>query len=268
MTLRWRFPALSMPCGRALFFPVQSGHPMRCFPAPFGVLAVAGACIAGLLPNAAAFAQERSPRAGGHATPHDFQLPALPLGDSLERFSRVTGAAVLIDAREATRPAGPLMGTYTEDEALARLLDGTGLRARRSGISGYVVAPGGPGRPRAADPAGGIPGLPPGDAALRAYVGRVQTALLRGLCDGGPLQSGAYRLALQLRVGDDGRVRQWRLLDSTGDQARDAALARLVAGLSAGAPLPAGLPQPFTILIGPDAQARSADCAALARADR
>lgn len=74
------------------------------------------------------------------AAPVDFNLPAQPAADALLEFSRQAGLDVLypFDELRAVR-ANAVAGTLEPDDALARLLAGTGYAARRYRGDKYVV---------------------------------------------------------------------------------------------------------------------------------
>ena len=99
------------------------------------------------------------------ATPADFRLPAQPLGDALVAFSAQAQVDVLFAFDEVKGvPAPALSGRFEPDEALTRLLAGSGFAAYRHGARHYVVRSAAPitgsltGRLRTADgaPAAGV----------------------------------------------------------------------------------------------------------------
>lgn len=189
---------------------------------------------------------------------YDFALPAQALGDSLEAIGRMAGVAVLADERYARQPAPALSGRLTVMEALHRLLGGSDLRIRHTdGEAVVIYAPTVDARARgtanagAPVAAGDIPGARAGGADFSGYIGRVQKALLRTLCGSAATRPGGYRLALQLRLGDSGKVARMRLLDTTGSDRVDAAVTRAIQGMDVGAPPPAGMPQPMSVLLLP-----------------
>lgn len=74
------------------------------------------------------------------AAPIDFRLPAQPASESLLAFSQQAGVEVLYSFDELqTVRANPVIGAHEPDEALARLLNGTGFAAYRFGTAKYVV---------------------------------------------------------------------------------------------------------------------------------
>ncbi|WP_197488079.1 STN domain-containing protein [Bordetella ansorpii] len=189
----------------------------------------------------------------------DFDIPAQGLGSALERYSRQTGIAVLVDERYAAHPASAVRGRYDARQALQRLLAGTALTARYAAYAHSIVVHGpAPAAARASVlpapalvPVGSIPGVAQGGDRTREYVGRIQQALSRALCGSPASRPGGYRLALQLRLDADGAVQRMRLLDTTGNPARDAAVSAVVRRLHVGWPPPAAMPQPVSILLLP-----------------
>ncbi len=244
---------------------------MTGIPASVSVLALAGGliCLGVLTVSAKAHAQPASSQTA--ATRLQFDIPAQALGDALDEYSRLTGVAVLIDDAYARRQSGAVRGSRTAADALRQLLAGTGLAARYPGAQSIVIY----GPPDAASPAiapsveivaaSDIPGARMRNTDYGPYVGRVQSALRRVLCSSAATRPGAYRLALQLRLNVQGTVERVRLLDTTGEDTRDAAISRAVQALDVGASPPAGMPQPISILLLPEGPQSQADCASLAR---
>ncbi|TFL15417.1 TonB-dependent receptor [Pusillimonas caeni] len=71
---------------------------------------------------------------------HHFDIPAGSLDQALSRFGRQSGAAISVNA-ELTRglDSPSLSGSYTEAEALRRLLAGSGLQAIRDSSGEYTL---------------------------------------------------------------------------------------------------------------------------------
>ncbi|MGQ9366819.1 TonB-dependent siderophore receptor [Azospirillum sp. ST 5-10] len=70
-----------------------------------------------------------------------FDVPAQPLASALNAFGRQAGLQVSVDAAAAAAAeARAVRGTYTVDEALARLLAGTGIAWRFSGDRTVVLS--------------------------------------------------------------------------------------------------------------------------------
>ncbi len=69
------------------------------------------------------------------------ELPALPLQEALAVIGNTYGITVIAPGELVReRSAPPITGRYTPDEAVARLLNGSDLAARRSGSGAIVVA--------------------------------------------------------------------------------------------------------------------------------
>ena len=69
----------------------------------------------------------------------EIDLPAQPLGQALNALAQKTGSPIAAPAAlVAGKQAPGLKGRYTPQEALGRLLEGSGLQARREG-AGFVV---------------------------------------------------------------------------------------------------------------------------------
>jgi len=245
---------------------------MRANSASVSVLTLAW-CLAG---TATLFAPDgaRAQAAGSNppvamqaGTRIEFDIGAQRLGDAIAAFSRATGLDVLVDGEDAQRPAGAVRGRLTAAQALEALLAGTGLEARHATATSVVIqAARGPAAP-AWQPGTEAPefeesGFHGGDVLYQSYAAQVQQALRASLCGASETRPGGYRLALQVRLDARGTVERFRLLSTTGQTSRDAAVLRKVRTLAIGTPPPASLPQPLVILLlpeGPDAESACAD---------
>jgi hypothetical protein len=75
---------------------------------------------------------------GGEAATHDFNIPARTLSEALADFGRQSGMQVNVDADEIRDRASPgVSGRMSSDQALNRLLAGTGLTWRLN--NGFVT---------------------------------------------------------------------------------------------------------------------------------
>lgn len=188
---------------------------------------------------------------------HDFDIPALPLVQALDRYAALTRRPALFSSEMVEgRTSTPVHGRHRPDAALLLLLQGTGLTAD--------IAPGGPTDAfvlRRVDTEKARAAIAPNDD----YAGLIQARLWRALCGSGDARPGSYRALLRFEVDRAGALRQVRLLGSTGDATRDRALRSALTGLTLDAPPPPGMPQPVTMLIRPDASSAagvSARCSA------
>ena len=74
------------------------------------------------------------------AEPLDFNLPAQPADGALMAFCRQTGVELLFSFDELRRAtSSPVAGRLEPEEALARLLEGTGFAAKRNGKDRFVL---------------------------------------------------------------------------------------------------------------------------------
>ncbi|HEX9938476.1 MAG TPA: TonB-dependent siderophore receptor [Longimicrobium sp.] len=109
------------------------------------VLCSASAVAQAARPTRLALAAPTTPRtaAGDTLVRVTFSIPALPLADALGEFARQADVRVQLDAAAAAgMRSHAVSGSYTAAEALRRLLEGTGLSARFSGVRTAVVVPG------------------------------------------------------------------------------------------------------------------------------
>jgi hypothetical protein len=250
-------------------------------PALANVLALAGclACLCILSATGPAHAQAVDASESAAIALFRFDIQAGWLGQALDEYSNLTGLAILIDSANAQHRTGALSGMYSAADALQKLLSGTGLQGRYADARSIVItassdarqavaAPDGPDFQDSQDSVSDIAGIQNGGADYRVYIGRVQQALRTTLCGSAGTRPGPYRLALQLRFDARGRVERFRLLDTTGDAARDGAVARAVQAMAVGAPPPPSMPQPVSILLLPEAPNAHTDCAPPAAGER
>ncbi|AVF39681.1 hypothetical protein AL486_08135 [Pandoraea apista] len=198
-----------------------------------------------------------APRRASAAAPQaqSFDLPEMPLKDALARFDALTRMSVFYPSSLVEgRRSHAVSGLYSPREALDELLEGTGVTAEATAQSAFVLAPLG-----TADTQRDVAR----SAARTAndYHARLQAKVLQALCAAPSLSPGEYRLAMTVQVDASARVSRVRLLDTTGDARRDAALLRRLQGLDIGM-APADTSQPFVLLLVPaDCRATSAMCA-------
>lgn len=235
---------------------------MRANAASVGAWALAG-CLAW---GTGAQAQPPGPAAKAASTARQaFDIAPQRLGDALDVYSRMTGLDILIDGEHAQRPSGPVRGTLSAAEALEAMLAGTGMEARYANATSVVIrqAAAGPGETGLSPGAAGLEGsgFNEGDVLHQAYAAQVQNALRGALCDTTQTRPGSYRLALQLHLDARGAVDRFRLLSTTGEPDRDAAVRFKVQRLSVGAPPPPSLPQPLVVLLLPEGPGARTDCA-------
>lgn len=188
-----------------------------------------------------------------------FDISAQRLGDAIDAYNRLTGMDVLVDGVHAQRLSGTVQGTMTAQEALNAMLSGTGLEARQVSANALVIRAA-PLAGTAAAPGMETSGFNEGEVLHQSYAAQVQQALRDNLCNSAQTRPGRYRLALQLHLDARGTVDRFRLLSTTGEPARDAAVQARVRQLSVGSAPPASLPQPLVILLLPEGPGAHADC--------
>ena len=189
-----------------------------------------------------------------------FDIGPQPLSSAVRAFSDVTGQALLVDERLLVGRVSPgVRGEFTPEDALRRLLAGTGLRERYTSDKAFTLMP-------AVDTDIGIANMAPSaapaetaDTVVASYGAALQTAVEAALCRTSLTRPGEYRLALQVWVDGSGQLHRLRLLGSTGREERDKAVESILGGLHVDPP-PPGLAQPLTLLLLPAGASRPAHC--------
>lgn len=203
---------------------------------------------------------ETGPVAIGSASPSDLQrsyeIAPQSLLSALEQYGAASGVSLIYDSALAAGRTSPgVHGVMTARAALQSLLEGSGLAPRYTGSDTLVLLPV---RPEAVAEAGATGA----EAALsqRRYYGLVQSRVRDAFCAQPPLAEGRYRVALRLWVDVSGTIGRVSLLDSTGDKALDGLVEQALRGAPVGEPLPAGLAQPFTLVVMPRASGQNWGC--------
>jgi len=190
-------------------------------------------------------------------TPLDLNIPAQELASALEQFSRSTGMAVLVD-RQLTRGrrSTAVKGRLSATDALSRLLDGSGLMARYARGDAFTLQ-----AAKVAElPTGSVSVTQSSSLAGNSYATAIQVALERSLCRLPAIRPGSFRALLQVWIGRDGVVQHSRLVSSTGDAERDAALVESLRNLNIERPAPSSLSQPVTLLLLPESSGKRMEC--------
>lgn len=187
------------------------------------------------------------PAGSGHARTGEaepalvFDIPSQPLEAALEAYGAASRMQVLYEtALTAGRHSAAVHGTFTPEMALRRLLLGTGLVFSFTGERAFTLVP-------TALPAAGTSSPPA--TIYQPFLGRVQASVMAALCRRGDTRPGASRLAFQFWIDPAGELRAPRLLASTGEVARDAAVTAALGQVSLGRSPPVGMPQPVTMVL-------------------
>lgn len=189
----------------------------------------------------------------------DFDIPAQPLVAALGRFADVSGRSALFPGTQvAGRRSTSVQGRYTAKAALQRLLEGSGLEVEEitSGKLAALVL-----RPVAAHAASFDTAADTDAASLGGYENLVQARVWDAICASRSAMGGSDRSLLRFSVDAAGRVHQPRLLGSSGNGRRDAALLDALRRIQLDRGPPPRMRQPVTMLILPE-QAGSSACAA------
>jgi len=237
-------------CAREDFVRSETVRPGGAFPPAF-ISSRAGRAACGVL-LALVPLQER-PAAAQQEPTAAFDIPAQPLASALDAYSAATGLVAVYNGRLAAgRTSNAVRGTFAPELALHLLLKDSGLVAQHTTTSAFVVIPA-PDDPalRRTPAAIALAALTPQDAAERRYSAMLQQGVTDALCAQPVTAPGDYRAAISLWVGADGAVTRVRLLSSTGDVQRDAAIVAGAARAAVGGPPPVRMVQPFTMVLLP-----------------
>lgn len=185
-----------------------------------------------------------------------FNIPAQPLNAALNQYADTTGQPALFPSDLVhARTSTPVHGLHSAEGALRILLQGTGLMAdkRSSGLGQtFILKEAGA---AAAAPASAV--ARHGLAELfreDGYAGLVQMRIWQALCSDARTRPGNYTSLLQFYLEPDGRIGAVRLLGSSGDARRDAALLHTLRAVHIGRLPPAAIArQRLTMLVAPNA---------------
>ncbi|MHC8411163.1 STN domain-containing protein [Pseudomonas sp. Hz4] len=187
----------------------------------------------------------------------ELDIPAQELASALERYSRATGMAVLVD-RQLTRGRRSIAvkGRLNAADALSLMLGGSGLMARYARADAFTLQ------------VAQVTEVPSMQASVAtsaplagsSYATAIQSAIERSLCRSPSIRPGSFRALLQLWIGRDGVVQYSRLVSSTGDVQRDSALVERLRNLNIERPAPSSLGQPVTLLLLPEPSGKRMEC--------
>ena len=128
-----------------------------------------------------------------------FDIGPQPLSTAVRAFSDVTGQALLVDERLLVGRVSPgARGEFTAEDALRRLLAGTGLRERYTSDKAFTLMVSSEMAMGAAAVAPAVSATESANAMATDYGAALQAAVESALCNSARMQPGAYRLALQV----------------------------------------------------------------------
>lgn len=194
-----------------------------------------------------------------------FDLPSQSLSTALESFSNSTGMFAAYDGKLVDgRVSSPVTGEMTPKAALGTLLEGTGLSVEYTSSNAFVVMKKSRTGQVRRDPAQiGQAALSSLTASERRYSALLQRSVERALCTDIRTKQGDYRAALRFRIDASGALTAVRLLGSTGNPDRDAAIAAVTGQVSLQEPPPVRMQQPFAVVVLPVSPGSSPDCPTL-----
>ncbi|PIF13033.1 TonB C-terminal domain-containing protein [Janthinobacterium sp. 13] len=192
-----------------------------------------------------------------------FSIPAQPLNAALNQYADITGQPALFSSDIAhARTSTAVYGHHSAEAALRILLEGTGLVAdrRSSGLGQTFIlkeAAVASAAPASTLPRNGMAELFSEDG----YAGLVQMRIWQALCSDARTRPGNYTSLLRFYLETDGRIGGVRLLGSSGDPRRDAALLHAVRGVRVGRLPPAAIArQPLTMMVASSAPGVGPQC--------
>jgi len=176
----------------------------------------------------------------------DFNIPAQPLAAALQRYAAVSGRPALFDSAAVSgRTSAAVRGRHSPEAALHRLLEGTGLTAesaRDGPADAFVLKP--------VDTEADAMHLAP-DGVNTDYGAWVQARVWEALCADPRTAPGDYRTLLRFEVDAAGALQRPRLLTSTGNVRRDAAVREALQRVRVGRAPPPAMAQPLTMVLLP-----------------
>jgi hypothetical protein len=182
----------------------------------------------------------------------EFNIPSQALSAALNRYGDATGREALYDTSIAAgQVSSDVQGVFTLNEALEKLLSGTGLAARFVAEDSFVLLPPSPADRQAPDA--------PSPAQQR-YYGLIQVNLLDALCRSSGARPGRYRFVAVFWIGPDGTVQKSQRLGSAGTADADREIDATLRSVKFNEPPPAGFEQPVLILLVPQAPGVTLGC--------
>jgi hypothetical protein len=221
-------PALWPRCSRHQSTPRRS---------PFKANALALALLATIV--AQAMAETPSPK-----PIVEFNIPSQSLRSALIQYGDVTGRDAVYDTDAAAGVvSGSVQGGFAPDDALTKLLSGTGLAAQFVTERTFALLP---------SPAKRVALQQTRSPEHQRYYGLIQAGLVDAFCRSGPVRPDRYRFVAAMWIASDGTVRRSQRIGATGTLENDAQIDITLRGVRIGEAPPAGFLQPVLILIVPN----------------
>jgi hypothetical protein len=235
-------------------------HDHSCFRRRLFIVSRVAAFLILSIGLAVASGEERPAAIG----PHAFHIPALPLIDALQIYSRQTGVQVMFETVSAAGyQSEPVDGDFTPEAALRKLLADTDLKIRYSRSSAVTLAPAS--APSPDDPPSNLLASvdmvleplhvngardPVDRDRLGEYIVTLQSDIQKSLNKVSRTRRGEYRVAVKVWVASSSRIVERAELDgSTGDQDRDSTIAEALRGMTLSQQAPPNTPRPIRFMI-------------------
>jgi TonB family protein len=188
-----------------------------------------------------------------------FNIPSQRLSQALLGYGSVVGNQIIYDSRLARHlRSNPVVGLFTADAALRKLLEGTDLIVLPTGSQDVYLARrgdrGAAARAAGVDGSSGVlvldtlyvdvPQRPERPAEFTAYGELVRTEIRRALQRDPATIYEVYDATIELWIDEHGRVQRPTLVKSTGSSRLDRAIRAALADVVVVKPPPRGMPQP------------------------
>ena len=174
----------------------------------------------------------------------EFNIPAQPLNAALSRYGDLTGREGLYDASLTVgRLSADVRGAFSPDEALRKLLSGSGLAVEFVEETTFVLLP------SSASQQSSQQARSP---EHQRYYGLIQASLLDTFCRSHSVRPRRYRFAAAFWIAPDGAVRRSQRIGSTGEFDADQQIDAALRSVRVGEPPPVGFAQPVLMLIVPE----------------
>lgn len=227
-------------------------------------LGLAGLCLSAASPG------PRAASAAHAAWPQiAYDIRAQPLTSAVETYALATGIQVLYDLPTGAEPSSPgVKGTMSPQDALGRLLVGTGLTAHFMDPRNVVLEPAAGAATREGASEGAPPDLPslalgalhvtapavveapaPRGLAARRYGEVIKSSVTDALAADAKTSRARYRAGLSIWIAASGAVRKATVVSSSGRRELDATICAVLERVVVGETPPPDLPQPVNIVI-------------------
>jgi hypothetical protein len=223
----------------------------------------AGSCVALILCTFASLMSTRAWSEGNAPTGEvSFNISSQPLANAIQAFSQASGVEVFYESSiTAGRMSSSVEGRYSPDAALRILLGSAGFAVRFTRRNAVVLSD--PSARKDLPPAHGLTDFDlsleairvrpaadrGGEAQLREFGDMVQNEVETVLRKNAKIRSGNYRIRVKLWIDPSRTIRHAELAQSTGDQARDAAITDVLQGFVVSRVPPPNTPQPVRVIV-------------------